>query len=207
MESSLDAGFAYPANEHRPCLAPQCVTELMSSRHSTRAFLKTPVSRTVLEKVLEIARHAPSNSNMQPWRVKVVTGSALQRLTSSLVATASSGTPPTTKPIPESYRKYRSALGKQLYGPEGYDIPRSDEVRTRKAQLRNYTFFDAPCALIICMERGLTQIDVLSIGMYLQTLCLLLAEQGIATCVQASVAGYPQVRNVILIFAFRCSAS
>jgi hypothetical protein len=62
--------------------------------------------------------------------------------------------------------------------------------------LRNYMFFDAPCAFIVCMERSLAQVDVLSIGMYLQALCLLLAEEGIATCVEVSVAGYPQVRNL-----------
>jgi nitroreductase len=177
---------------------------MMSSRHSTRAFLKTPVPRNVLENVLAIAQQAPSNSNLQPWRVKVVTGNALQRLTSSLVSTVSSGVAPTTQPIPESYRHYRSRLGKQLYGPEGYDIPRSDSERMRKAQLRNYMFFDAPCALIVCMERSLVQIDVLSIGMYLQTVCLLLAEKGIGTCVEASVAGYPQVRNAVSLSVHVC---
>lgn len=59
--------------------------------------------------------------------------------------------------------------------------------------MRNYIFFDAPCALVVHMDRALDQVDVLSIGIYLQTVCLLLAEQGIATCVQASVAGYGQV--------------
>jgi nitroreductase len=175
----------------------KCVAKILSSRHSTRAFQKTPVPHAVLEEVLAISQHAPSNSNLQPWRLKVVTGSALQRLTSSLASTVSSGTPSAVKPIPEPYRHYRSALGKQLYGPEGYDIPRADEERMREAQLRNYKFFDAPCAFIICMERSLEQVDVLSIGMYVQALCLLLAEHGIATCVEVSVAGYPQVRDPI----------
>jgi nitroreductase len=190
MSFDLDSHSAFGTNGYH-----QCVTNILSSRHSTRAFLKTPVPRAILETVLAIAQHAPSNSNLQPWRLKIVTGNALQRLTSSLVSIVSSGTPSVVEPIPESYRHYRSALGKQLYGPEGYDIPRADEERMREAQLRNYRFFDAPCAFILCMERSLAQVDVLSTGMYLQALCLLLAEQGIATCVEVSVAGYPQVRD------------
>jgi nitroreductase len=86
-------------------------------------------------------------------------------------------------------------MGRQIYGPEGYNVPRTDEEQMHKARLRNYTFFDAPCAMIVCMERGLAEVDILSVGMYLQNLCLLLAEQGVGTCVEASVAGYPQVSD------------
>jgi nitroreductase len=194
ISSNFDSHSASGTHDHH-----QCVTKILSSRHSTRAFLKTPIPRAVLEKVLATAQHAPSNSNLQPWRLKVVTGNALQRLTSSLVSTVSSGTLSTVEPIPESYRHYRSTLGKQLYGPEGYDISRADEKRMREAQLRNYKFFGAPCAFIVGMDQSLAQVDVLSTGMYLQALCLLLAEHGIATCVEVSVAGYPQVRDPILL--------
>jgi nitroreductase len=175
--------------------ARQCLCTMMSSRHSTRAFLTTHVSHDTLREVFELAQKSPSNSNVQPWRIEVVTGKTLDRLTSALHAAASSGATPTTKPLPEKFHPYRSALGEQLYGPEGYDIPRHDEERTRNARFRNYRFFDAPCALIASMERGLHPIDVLSVGIYLQSVSLLLAERGIATCFIASVAGYPQVRR------------
>jgi nitroreductase len=193
-ENSVPTPLANPQN---PAPAPRYVANMMSSRHSVRAFLKTPIPRNVLEEVFAISQHAPSNSNIQPWRVKIVTGDALQRLTSALLSAVSSGVAATTEPIPESYQHHRSALGRKLYGPDGYDIPRTDAERLREAQLRNYRFFDAPCALIVCMEQSLAQVDVLSVGMYLQTLCLLLAERDIGTCVQASVAGYPQVRHSI----------
>jgi nitroreductase len=157
---------------------PQPIANFISSRHSTRAFLPTPIPRSLLENIFITAQQSPSNSNLQPWRIKVITGPALHRLTSALLSVVSSDLPPTTAPIPESYRHYRSALGKQLYGPNGYDIPRSDTQRKRVAENRNYTFFDAPCALIVCIDRSLAQVDVVSVGMYVQTLCLLLAEQG-----------------------------
>jgi hypothetical protein len=64
----------------------------------------------------------------------------------------------------------------------------------REAQLRNYKFFDAPCGMIVYMEKCLAQVDVLSVGMWLQVMCLLLEERGLGSCVEASVAGYPEVR-------------
>ena len=43
-------------------------------RHSTRMFLPQPVPRTLVDEALALAQWAPSNSNIQPWRVVFVTG-------------------------------------------------------------------------------------------------------------------------------------
>jgi nitroreductase len=172
---------------------PLSVSSLLSTRHSTRAFLPTPIPRPILEQVLTLSQQTPSNSNLQPWRVKILTGPALSRLTHALSSAASSGLKPTTEPIPESYRHYRSALGKQLYGPEGYDIKREDKEGMEKARLRNYGFFGAPCGMVVYMEGSLSQVDVLSTGMWVQSVCLGLGERGMGVCVEASVAGYGEV--------------
>jgi hypothetical protein len=42
-----------------------------------RGFTDEPVSREVLERVLSAAAWAPSGSNVQPWRIYVVTGAPL----------------------------------------------------------------------------------------------------------------------------------
>lgn len=165
----------------------------MRTRHSTRAFLSKPVPQDLLYEVLELAQQTASNSNCQPWRLKILTGSALHRLSSALLAAVSSGVEPTTAPIPEHYRHYRSAFGHLLYGPEGYNIPRSDKEAMETARRRNYTFFNAPVGMIICMDKSLADVDVMCAGMYMQSLSLLLAERGVACCWQVSVAGYPDV--------------
>jgi nitroreductase len=169
------------------------VTNVVLARHSTRAFLCSVVPRKLIEEVLEISQRAPSNSNLQPWRVIVVSEAALRDLSDALLHAVKSGVKPNTEPIPEGYHHYRSDLGHLIYGPEGYGIPRSDRDGWLKAQSRNYTFFDAPVAIILCMDKSLAQVDVLSAGMYLQTLCLLFAERGVSTCAEASIAGYPEV--------------
>jgi nitroreductase len=43
------------------------------------------------------------------------------------------------------------------------------------------------------MHRELGPADALSVGMYLQTLMLALTARGLDTCVEVSVAGYPDV--------------
>jgi nitroreductase len=58
---------------------PDELYELMRCAPSTRRFTDEPVSREVLERVLDNARFAPSGGNRQGWRVIVVTDPALRR--------------------------------------------------------------------------------------------------------------------------------
>ncbi|KAJ8113513.1 hypothetical protein OPT61_g4373 [Boeremia exigua] len=171
----------------------QTLTSLMEARHSTRSFLPTPIPQNLLKEALALAQQTPSNSNLQPWRVKILSGNALQRLSNALLSAVAVNTQPTTAPIPDAYRHYRSALGKKMYGPDGYDVKREDKEGMEKARRRNYAFFDAPVGMVVCMDKSLAEVDVMCVGMYVQVLCLLLAERGVASCVQVSVAGYPDV--------------
>lgn len=192
---------AVPGSPTCPLSTPEqskTVTSLMQARHSTRAFQQTPVPSALLHEALSLAQHAPSNSNLQPWRIKVLKGDALHRLTTALLAAVAAGQTPTTAPIAESFRHYRSALGKALYGSNGYNVAREDKEGMETARRRNYTFFDAPVGMVVYMDRSLADVDVMCVGMYVQALCLLLAERGLASCVQVSVAGYPDVIREVL---------
>lgn len=53
-------------------------------RHSTRMFLPQPVPRELVKEALALAQHAPSNSNIQPWRLVFVSGTARNRLKDAL---------------------------------------------------------------------------------------------------------------------------
>ena len=59
--------------------------------------------------------------------------------------------------------------------------------------MRNWEFFRAPLAGIVCMHRDLGLADALGVGMYLQTLLLALTARGLGTCVEVSIAGYPEI--------------
>ena len=72
-------------------------------------------------------------------------------------------------------------------------IAREDKEGRAVAVMRNFEFFRAPLAGIVCLHRDLGPADALSVGMFLQTFLLALTERGLGSCVEVSVAGYPEV--------------
>src|SRR6516225_11893525 len=89
---------------------------------------------------------------------------------------------------------YRRELGAQVYGAMG--IAPEVTAKHAAAVLRNWEFFRAPLIGIVCMHRDLGPVDALSAGM--QTLLLAFTERGLGTCIEVSVAGYPQIVRVQL---------
>jgi nitroreductase len=164
---------------------------IVQERHSIRMFLRDkPVPRDLLDEALELAMRAPSNSNIQPWRLFLATGPRRDRLVEALLERASAGFP-ATMGIPEGFAPLRRQLGALVYGSMG--IARQDAESRRIAQLRNWEFFRAPVAGVVCMHRDLGLVDSLGVGMFLQTLVLALTERGLGTCVQVSIAHFPDV--------------
>jgi len=166
--------------------------EAILARHSTRRFLEKPVPKDILHRALTLATHAPSNSNIQPWRLYILSGPAADRLKRALVTEASLGAIPAIPPLPDAFHHFRSELGKAIYG-EGLGIAHNDSEGRRAAVLRNFDFFGAPTAAIVCMDSTLSQADAMSVGMYLQTFLLALTDDDVGSCVEVSVAGYPDV--------------
>ena len=60
--------------------------ELISQRRSLRGFLPTTIPMETIERILYLAGRAPSGTNMQPWLCHALTGPALERLTTGLMA-------------------------------------------------------------------------------------------------------------------------
>lgn len=58
----------------------QCVR----GRHSTRFYKDDPVPLDILRECLELAQLAPSNSNIQNWRMALATGQARDRIVEAL---------------------------------------------------------------------------------------------------------------------------
>jgi nitroreductase len=176
--------------------------EAIRERHSTRMFLSKPVPRELVNEALALAQLAPSNSNIQPWHLVLVSGAARERLVAALLEEAKRR-PPNIPPLPESFRHYRSELGAQVYGAMG--IGREDKVQHDAAVMRNWEFFRAPLAGIVCMHRDLGPADALSVGMFLETLLLALTERGLGSCCEVSIAGYPEIVRSQLAIATELS--
>ena len=164
--------------------------QTIRERHSTRLFLSQPVPRGLVDEALALAVHAPSNSLIQPWHLVCASGPPRDRRVKALVEEAQRR-PPNIPPLPESFKHYRSELGAEVYGAMG--ITREDTAGHTAAVLRNWEFFRAPLAGVVCMHRDLGPADALSVGMFLQTLLLALTDRGLGTCCEVSIAGYPEI--------------
>jgi nitroreductase len=137
-----------------------------------------------------LAQHAPSNSNIQPWRLVFVSGTARHHLKDALFKVADHEAPHIPA-LPKAFEHYRYEPGAEVYGSMG--IPIVDAARHAAAVMRNFDFFGAPLVSIVSMHRDLGPADALSVGMYLQTLILALTARGLGTCVEVSVAGYSDI--------------
>ena len=177
--------------------------------------MEEPVPRHLIENVLDAARWAPSGGNCQPWRVEVVTGDALKRISRNILSAREKGMKP--EPdfdyYPESwvspYRERRFQCGIALYTALG--IKRGDNRARLKAWLENYRFFGAPVGLFFFLPRALGTGFLMDMGIFIQSVALLATEQGLSTCIQASLAEYPDiVRSLLNVpedFSLACGMS
>lgn len=168
------------------------------SRRSIRAYKPDPVPLQLLRDIVELGRHAPSGSNIQPWRVHVLTGATLKRVGSAIQSAFLSDEPGHkrdydyyTDPVFEPYLKRRRECGWGLYGTLG--IGRGEHEKSKAYRASNYTFFGAPAGLVFTIERKLEKGSWLDYGMFLQTLMLAARAKGLHTCAEASIASYPDV--------------
>ena len=168
------------------------------TRRSIRAYKPDPVPPQTLRDIVDLGRYAPSGSNIQPWRVHVLTGEALKRVGSAIQSAFLSDEPGHkrdydyyTDPVFEPYLKRRRECGWGLYGTLG--IGRGDHEKSKAYRASNYTFFGAPAGLIFTIERKLEKGSWLDYGMFLQTLMLAARAKGLHSCAEASIASYPDV--------------
>ncbi len=169
--------------------------ETIRQRRSVRGFLPTPVPREVIEELLALAQHAPSNCNVQPWRVYIASGDMREKLRAALVEAvlggSSSGAMASVDDFRGGYRDKQVACAVELYGKMG--IERGDKAGRLKAMLRNFEFFDAPHVAYICMDKSFGIGVALDVGMYVQTLMLAMQSRGIGSCAQAALRAYPDL--------------
>jgi nitroreductase len=172
------------------------VSQAVVSRRSVRGFLDTPVDAEVVKSVLAAAARAPSGGNVQPWHLYLVGGEPLVNFKAKMQQTiqALPGGEPMEYDIypanmPEPYRSYRFQVGEALYGAVG--IGRDNKFGRLMWFARNYQFFGAPLALFSTIDRRMGPPQWSDLGMYLQTVMLLLREQGLDSCAQECWARYP----------------
>lgn len=176
------------------------LAEALRNRRSVRGFLDKPVPQAVLDEVFSLAQLAPSNCNIQPWRVLVASGATRDTLRERMVANATQGkaVQPDFEHLPSFegvYRQRQVDCAVELYNNMG--IARDDKAGRLRATLRNFELFDAPHVAFIGMDRRFGVTVALDVGMYIQSLMLVMTAFGIGSCAQGSMRYYPgDVREV-----------
>jgi nitroreductase len=175
------------------------VYEAMTSRRAVRSFTDTPVPVETLNRVLEAAAWAPSGSNLQPWHNKVVTGEPLQRLKKIATERVANGDPWDEREyvmyppdLKSPYVERRNAFGRDRYSALG--IVRDDWEARQRAAIANWDCFGAPAALFCYVDRNLGRPQWADLGMYLQSVMLLLRAEGLDSCPQMA---WSQVRKSV----------
>lgn len=162
----------------------------IENRRSVRAFLPTPVPRATVERILDLARRAPSGSNTQPWQVHVVGGEVRERLIERALAWAGDH-PVGSNPHPlrgdpagfvRPYRQRRFDCGLRLY--EALGIDRRDKAARERQLLRNFHFFGAPVGLMFSIHGSLLPGLLGDLGIFLGHVMLAARAFGLDTCAQ-----------------------
>ena len=173
------------------------VSAAARTRRSIRAYKPDPVSMETVREIVALGRHAPSGSNIQPWRVHAMIGATLKRVGTAIQQAFLAGDPGKrdydyyTDPIEEPWLARRRQCGWGLYGTLG--IGRGDHAKSKAYRALNYDFFGAPAGLVFTIDRKLERGSWLDYGMFLQTIMLAARARGLHTCPEAAIASYPDI--------------
>jgi nitroreductase len=171
------------------------VTEAVATRRSIRQFLPTAVPQDALQRVLQKAQRSPSGGNTQPWNAVILTGQPLADLTAKIKAKAA------TAPLGEGheydiypkglegrYEDQRRGVGKAMFDALG--LAREDGAGRIAQMMKNWDSFDAPVQLFTYTRKYMGPPQWSDMGMWLQTVMLLLREEGLDSCAQEIWAMY-----------------
>lgn len=180
--------------------AANIFAEIVHARRSIRSFLPTPVPQELIARIFTLANQTPSNCNVQPWVVHVLSGATVEKFRARLLKAAKEEQPqpdvPLTTHYVDQYKARRIGSAVALFEATG--VARDDMAARQASALRNFELFNAPHAALFFMPRYFGLREAADCGAYLQTLMLALTAHGLGSCAQGALSHYMQaVRDVI----------
>ena len=172
------------------------LVDCVYQRHSVRGYLDKEIPRQTLNRIFEIAQQAPSNCNVQPWKVYVASGELKNRLKQQMVENTAGGVKPNPDypyrgDFKDEYRRRQVDCAVALYSKMG--IGRDDKAGRMRAVLRNFEFFDAPYIAFLGMHPDFGTTVAVDVGMYAQTLMLTMVAFGLHSCPMGTMRNYPDL--------------
>lgn len=172
------------------------LVEAIKARKSIRGYQPDPVPKNVLEEILEIAIHAPSSMNTQPWEFTVIAGDVMEEIKQANIEKFNAAELPRMdvprgEKYTDEYRERQVALAVQLFQLMG--IAREDKEKRTEWMRKGFRFFDAPAAIIISMDKSVGSGGEFDSGVIAQTIALTALNYGLGTCIQGQGIMYPDV--------------
>ena len=175
--------------------------DALAQRFSCRCFLDKPVDAALVRELVALAQRVPSWGNTQPWKVYAVAGEPALAIRRGLVQAHTSGQAEQPDiPMPSTFEgvlmdRYRE-LGKALFAVLGIGRENKDERSAHYAN--NFDAFGASTLVYFTVPAGQTLYVALDAGAFVTAFCLAASERGLATCILAALARYPQVVRAVL---------
>lgn len=166
------------------------ILSVMRNRKSARAFSAKQVTRAEIEDIIIAAGLAPSAINVQPWEYVVVYGEEKERLARRLLKVHSERKvtcgPGTASPLPDKFAQ-RSRLASHEMNPiiEKLGLPMN-----RFIEEGSCSFYGAPVAIIVTMNRVFPRIRYLDLGLSIAYLLIAAEAKGLSTCPIGLVTAY-----------------
>ena len=173
----------------------EILNDILERRYSCRSFIKKPVKRETIERILNIAQKIPSWCNAQPWKVTICSGKTLKVLSKNLLEAAVKGveSPDIAFPIEYRgiYRERRKECGLQLYNSVG--IQKGETSKATQQMHENFKFFGAPHVAVITSEKTLGTYGAIDCGAYVTAFTLAAAAMNVNTIPQAAIASLSNI--------------
>ena len=172
----------------------------MQQRRSARAYLDKPVARAEIEEIFKYAGRAPSAINLQPWEYVVIYGQEKDRLVRRLLKVHAERQVPcgpgtSTRP-PEIFTR-RSRAASDLMEPR---VAETDQTLNRFVEEGSCSFYGAPIAIIVTIDRLFPKNRYLDLGLSVSYLLLAAEAKGLGTCPIGLITAYaPDIAGVLSI--------
>jgi nitroreductase len=176
------------------------VLKAIKSRYTVRAFETMPVSKELLEELLQTAIHSPSWGNSQTWEFAMVGGEVieeLKRVLTTQVLAHEKRHPDISHPEwPSAYQERSKENGLRLYQLLG--ITREDQETQLQWLVQMHDFFGAPNCIIIFTDKGISEWALFNIGLLAQNITLAALKYGLGTAILAAGVSFPKEIKRIL---------
>lgn len=172
--------------------------EAIDGRRSIRAFKPEPVSKEIIETILNLVIKAPSAINLQPWEFFVVMDEEKDRLSRKLIKSYKekqiSCSPGNVKPLADTFSK-RGLASVELMTPSLAKMGHEFNTFINEGSCN---FYGAPTAIILCLDNAFSKARLVDVGIAVGYLVLIAQSMGLGTCTIGLINAYEEEIKEVL---------